>query len=439
MAYHSKRERRRDGRVSPHSPNGAGHQANGYHNAHHQGGHFHGGAASQYLYDALASPAAHQQHHNVQHHHNEQTPFTNVYVKNLAANVDEQALRELFAPYGTITSCAVGVDENGRSRGFGFVNFDQCEAAMSAMQALNRVEVDSACVCVVWRQTHTHTHSHTHSHPQLDGKMLYVGRAQKKQERDEELRRRFESSVSLNEPSANGTDSPSPIGEHHGSAAYAPSNGFRPRRLVVNVYVRHIEDKVDEDHLFHAFAPFGNVLSTRVMRDENGISRGFGFVSYQTLDEARTAVQAMNEQMLFEGQKTPLYVALAQRKEQRMGGMLGGAMPTGGPMMKGLHRGGMHPVCSYVLGHNMLVIAQGYTVTAHTDDAAHDAERRHVPAAHVLSGSTACRPRERPCICWSRAPEHARSHDHALSRRGRPHVGSRLHADASPAVSAASF
>ena len=68
-------------------------------------------------------------------------PFTNVYVKNLQPNREEQTLRELFAPYGAITSCAVSMDENGRARGFGFVNFEMPEAALQATQALNRVEV----------------------------------------------------------------------------------------------------------------------------------------------------------------------------------------------------------------------------------------------------------------------------------------------------------
>jgi hypothetical protein len=60
------------------------------------------------------------------------------FVGSLSWNTDERALREAFSPFGTITEAAVISDrDSGRSRGFGFVTFEDDDAADKAVAALN--------------------------------------------------------------------------------------------------------------------------------------------------------------------------------------------------------------------------------------------------------------------------------------------------------------
>lgn len=55
--------------------------------------------------------------------------FTNVYVKNFAEELDKEGLEKLFARFGKITSAAVMTDAEGKSKGFGFVAFENPDDA----------------------------------------------------------------------------------------------------------------------------------------------------------------------------------------------------------------------------------------------------------------------------------------------------------------------
>jgi len=81
----------------------------------------------------------------------------------------------------------------------------------------------------------------------------------------------------------------------------------------VNLYVKNIDDTIDDEKLRMEFQSYGTITSAKVMLEE-GRSRGFGFVCFSSPEEATKAVTEMNGRIF--GSK-PLYVALAQRKEDR--------------------------------------------------------------------------------------------------------------------------
>ncbi|KAI0322209.1 hypothetical protein OF83DRAFT_1167735 [Amylostereum chailletii] len=186
--------------------------------------------------------------------------FTNLYVKNLDPEVTQDELVELFSRFGTVTSAVIQADEDGKSKGFGFVNFENHEEAAKAVEAL---------------------HDQDHN-----GRKLFVSRAQKKAEREQELRHTYEQAKMEK------------MSKYQG----------------VNLYIKNLEDDVDDDKLRAEFEPFGTITSCKVMRDEKATSKGFGFVCFSSPDEATKAVAEMNNKMI--GSK-PLYVSLAQRRDVR--------------------------------------------------------------------------------------------------------------------------
>ncbi|KAH7913313.1 hypothetical protein BJ138DRAFT_1111574 [Hygrophoropsis aurantiaca] len=81
-----------------------------------------------------------------------------------------------------------------------------------------------------------------------------------------------------------------------------------------NLFCKNLDPEIDSNGLFAHFRQFGQIVSARVMRNENGESRGFGFVSYQTPDQAGAAMHAMNGAIL--GSKQ-LVVRLHEPKQLR--------------------------------------------------------------------------------------------------------------------------
>ena len=122
-----------------------------------------------------------------------------------------EKLKEMFEKYGSITSHKVMSKDDGKSRGFGFVAFEDPDAAEKAVQDLNGKELS-------------------------DGKPMYVGRAQKKAERQQELKRKFEQ-LKIER-----------INRYQG----------------VNLYVKNLDDTIDDERLRKEFFTFGTITSAKV-------------------------------------------------------------------------------------------------------------------------------------------------------------------------------
>lgn len=257
--------------------------------------------------------------------------WTNCYVKNIPYEWDDSRLMDEFAPYGEVISATVArgnrkfkpkdepgtkhvepdepvVEQKGDSLGnedrennvndqtlgYGFVNYAEHESAASAVESLEGKEYKTV----------------------LDGieitQNMYVGRAQKKAERERELRAKFEA------------EKMDRISKFQG----------------VNLYVKNLDDNVTDEMLREEFSLMGTITSARVMKDmKDGRTRGFGFVCFSTPEEATRAVNEMNGKLI---KNKPIFVALAQRREVRRAQLEAQHANRGGPagpVQSGMMRG----------------------------------------------------------------------------------------------------
>lgn len=186
--------------------------------------------------------------------------FNNVFVKNISESTTEDLLTIIFGEFGKITSAVVMRAEDGKSKCFGFVNFESPDDAARAIDELNGKN--------------------------FDGKEWYVGKALKKHEREIEFKGR-------NEPGNKEI-----VNKHEG----------------LNLFLKNVDDSIGDEKLKELFSVFGTITSCKIMRDPNGVSKGSGFVAFSTAEDAYRALLEMNGKLI--GGK-PLYVAIAQRKEER--------------------------------------------------------------------------------------------------------------------------
>ncbi|KAH9524414.1 Polyadenylate-binding protein 4 [Bulinus truncatus] len=159
----------------------------------------------------------------------------NVFVKNLDRSVDSSILYKAFSPYGKIVSCKVHHRKKG-SKCHGFVQFESELAANSAINNMNGSV--------------------------FFGKKLYVGQFLNRDQREPHID---------NQPS---------IG--HSSSSLR------------TVYIKNLGPCVDSVFLKITCSPYGEVSNVKIIRDSDGTSKGFAFVTFKKVEEAVKAIEMLN-------------------------------------------------------------------------------------------------------------------------------------------------
>jgi polyadenylate-binding protein len=156
----------------------------------------------------------------------------NVFIKNLDPSITHKELYDLFSPYGNILSCKVALNEQGESKGYGFVHFESQKSAELATTKVN--------------DTHLTTPS---------GKKVFVGPFISRKQRNQQM----ESSWT-------------------------------------NVYVKDIDPSVTDADFEALFSAFGPVTSPLVVRKEGQPSYyGFvNFANHEDASKAVESLHGKN-------------------------------------------------------------------------------------------------------------------------------------------------
>ncbi|KIW86628.1 uncharacterized protein Z519_12753 [Cladophialophora bantiana CBS 173.52] len=182
-----------------------------------------------------------------------------LFVGNLSWNVDEEWLKSEFEEFGELGGVRLITQrEDGRSKGYGYVEFVNAPDAAKAHAAKQGYE--------------------------LDGRVMNVDFANKKTDAGDKQEKRRQS---------------------YGDKLSEPSD---------TLFLGNLSFEITEDDVYNVFAPYGTPTGVRIPTDkETGNVKGYGYVTFPTLDEAKAALEGAQGSYV---KNRPMRVDYAQPRQQ---------------------------------------------------------------------------------------------------------------------------
>uniref|UniRef100_A0A8D8GH90 Polyadenylate-binding protein n=1 Tax=Culex pipiens TaxID=7175 RepID=A0A8D8GH90_CULPI len=242
-----------------------------------------------------------------------------ILVKNLDETMDNQAVCDMFSSVGNVLSCKVALDMQGCSKGYAFVYFYATSSAHSAIDRVNGLAVNGSSLAVSPLFTKLHVKNFGDRLTQATLQELFAPYGSIKAHG---VKSRGCGFVIYDSPEAAGHAMEALNGKalSDGKALRVvpvPQRDLQPApRLAegeaVEVFVRNLDASIDNRHLGELFAPYGDIQRGFIVK-EQGKSKGFGFVTYASGEQAARAIVAMNDREVA-GKR--IFVVLARGKEK---------------------------------------------------------------------------------------------------------------------------
>ncbi|KPA79390.1 putative mitochondrial poly(A)-binding protein [Leptomonas pyrrhocoris] len=276
--------------------------------------------------------------------------MNNVFVKKLEPSINAKALQTAFSKCGRVLSCKVALDAEGKSKGYGFVQFENAEGAKAALEmngakiGANEVEVATfvrradrdALASKSFTSVYIKNIKGSATEAELTAALEKFGKLQSLFLAEhppfatkfalaafEQHEAAVKAIAELNEKIDSGLTEESV--KLVVCRALSKSERDREKKKAAslyqnhgrNLYVKHLPEDITEEKLHELFEPYGKITSCALMKDGNGIFKGFAFVCFEDRECATTAMRTLNGQSI-ENSKKPLYVSQAEQKDMRI-------------------------------------------------------------------------------------------------------------------------
>ncbi|KAF2480498.1 hypothetical protein BDY17DRAFT_326398 [Neohortaea acidophila] len=211
----------------------------------------------------------------------EKDATNNLFIGNLSWNIDEEWLYREFETFGDLKNVRIITDrDSGRSKGYGYVEFNSTEKALEALEAMQGTL--------------------------LDGRNLRVDFSVPRPARDENAT-----------PQQRGADR-------------AQKYGDTPKEPSATLFVGNVSFDADESMITELFQEYGTINAVRLPTDrETGAIKGFGYVEFSSIDESKAAFEALQGGDLA-GRSMRLDYSTPRSNDSPAGGRGGGRGGRGG-------------------------------------------------------------------------------------------------------------
>ena len=273
----------------------------------------------------------------------------NLFFKGIPKNISSRIVYEYFLQFGDISSLKMTEDENGNHYGYGYVTFYQTQDAQNALDNTKekKIEVfENNIIEISYFQKKKERLSKSNEIADINKQKLYISNLPEKYTTNElnTLCKEYGSVQSCNifidncnknfgivqfssEKEAQDVLSKLDGKEIQGLKLNVKLYQTKQQREInhgCNLHIRNIPVNAKEQDLSKIFSKYGKVISSRIetlKKDNDLISKGFGYVSFDNAESAEKAMDDLNGKYLpgFESwSRTLIIEPFLSRKERLM-------------------------------------------------------------------------------------------------------------------------
>lgn len=216
----------------------------------------------------------------------------NLYISGLPETMTVEQFEAMFTSYGEIITSKILTHADGKSRGAGFIRFDKRSQAEVAIRNLNgTIPEGSQKQLTVKFANPPHVNKQMMRMPDPmgtpNGNGVHTGRGR-----------------------GYGNGNVGPVFPQGTSYRYSPLNTVASTPMTMSlgsgsqnnsfngtswcIFVYNLPPDSDEKLLYEMFGPYGAILNTKIVRDSQNKSRGFGFVNMPEYQAAFNAIVGLN-------------------------------------------------------------------------------------------------------------------------------------------------